>query len=133
MAHQRRSVEVQMSQLQSGEADGSVRIARFNYLDESIPHSLFRNGNVSLTRNPDGTDAGMVGYVEAAREMEVPGVGLQRCLRRCLRIAFHGQEEGRGRCKHRYKNGSSGTDFSSFALSVFLTDYRDYVPSAHPV
>lgn len=60
-----------MSQQQPREPGGSARIARFNYLAASIPHSLYRNGNVSLTRNPDGTDAGMEGYEEDARDMEV--------------------------------------------------------------
>lgn len=45
--------------------------ARFNYLAPSVPHSLYRNGNVSLTRNPDGTDAGMAGYEEDAWEKRV--------------------------------------------------------------
>ena len=59
-------------------------------------------------------------------------------MQRCLRIAFHGQEVGRGRCEHWYKKGSSGTDFSSFALSVFLTTRlrsvspRTSVPRASP-
>ena len=52
-------------------AHSEARIARFNYLAESIPHSLYRNGNVSLTRRPDGTDAGMEGYIEDARQMTV--------------------------------------------------------------
>lgn len=60
-----------MAQAQPSGADAKVRVARFNYLAESIPHSLYRNGNVSLRRNPDGTDAGMVGYLEDARQMEV--------------------------------------------------------------
>ncbi len=60
-----------MSQPTGAEANEAVRIARFNYLADSIPHSLYRNGNVSLTRNPDGTDAGMQGYEEDARQMEV--------------------------------------------------------------
>ena len=47
---------------------GEQRVARFNYLASSVPHSLYRNGNVSLTRNPDGTDARMDGYVEDAHE-----------------------------------------------------------------
>ncbi len=60
-----------MSQVRQAGAGGELRVARFNYLAGSIPHSLYRNGNVSLTRNPDGTDAGMVGYEEDARDMQV--------------------------------------------------------------
>lgn len=60
-----------MSQQNPKEPNTSTRIARFNYLDGSIPHSLYRNGNVSLTRNPDGTDAGMEGYVEQSWDMQV--------------------------------------------------------------
>ena len=60
-----------MSQHPTPEAGSTARIARFNYLAGSIPHSLYRNGNVSLTRNPDGTDANMIGYEEDPRDMEV--------------------------------------------------------------
>ena len=60
-----------MSEQQIRKSENGARIARFNYLAGSIPHSLYRNGNVSLTRNPDGTDAEMVGYVGDAWEKEV--------------------------------------------------------------
>lgn len=53
------------------EPKNDARIARFNYLDASIPHSLYRNGRVFLRRKPDGTDAGIEGYVEDARALEV--------------------------------------------------------------
>ncbi len=41
----------------------------FHYLDASVPSSLFRNGNVSLRRAPDGTDSDVVGYVPDARRV----------------------------------------------------------------
>jgi len=60
-----------MSQQNLEEPNATSRVARFNYLASSIPHSLYRNGNVSLTRNPDGTDAGMEGYEEEAWNKQV--------------------------------------------------------------
>ena len=75
-----------MSHARQARANGEVRIARFNYLAESIPHSLYRNGNVSLTRNPDGTDAGMIGYQEDARDMEVRDARIEEAGARGLHI-----------------------------------------------
>ncbi|MEO1228735.1 MAG: CmcJ/NvfI family oxidoreductase [Myxococcota bacterium] len=37
------------------------RIARFNYLAAEVQSSLFRNGQVGLTRNPDGSDSDLHG------------------------------------------------------------------------
>ncbi len=43
----------------------------FNYIDASVPPSLFRNGRVSLRRAPDGNDSQLDGYIPDAREMNV--------------------------------------------------------------
>ena len=74
------------------------RSARFNYLADSIPHSLYRNGNVSLTRRPDGTDAGMEGYIEDARQMQVADARLDPGGARGLNV--NGFELFRNPLKH---------------------------------
>ncbi|MEL6187633.1 MAG: hypothetical protein AAFU79_23685, partial [Myxococcota bacterium] len=43
----------------------------FNYIDASVPHSLHRNGRVSLHRAPDGDDSELKGYIPDAHEMDV--------------------------------------------------------------
>ena len=43
----------------------------FNYIDASVPHSLLRNGRVSLHRAPDGNDSELHGYIPDAHEMDV--------------------------------------------------------------
>ena len=47
------------------------RVAAFNYLASSIPPSLYRNGNVYLSRKPDGTDDDIIGYKEDSRATAV--------------------------------------------------------------
>ena len=59
-----------MRQQKPQEAEGNVRIAQFNYLADSVPHSLYRNGNVSLTRNPDAV-ANPLSDAAAARVEDV--------------------------------------------------------------
>lgn len=43
----------------------------FNYLDPSVPHSLYRNGRVLTRRDRDGSDSGMIGLDLAKQELEV--------------------------------------------------------------
>jgi hypothetical protein len=43
----------------------------FNYIDASVPSSLYRNGRVSLRRAPDGNDSALEGYVPDAKELDV--------------------------------------------------------------
>ncbi|MEO0322767.1 MAG: CmcJ/NvfI family oxidoreductase [Myxococcota bacterium] len=50
---------------------GPITEPVFNYIDRSVPHSLFRNGRVSLTRAPDGNDSELQGYIADAHEMRV--------------------------------------------------------------
>ena len=64
----------------------SERRAAFNYLDHSIPPSLFRNGRVYLRRNPDGTDGDIVGYEEDAQETVVHDARTVEAGRRGLHV-----------------------------------------------
>ena len=43
----------------------------FNYLDQGVPSSLFRNGEVLTKRDKDGSDAGSVGVNIAPRTLDV--------------------------------------------------------------
>ena len=47
------------------------RVGWFNYLDPSVRHSLYRNGEVLTRRDPDGSDAGTDGVVLEERKMTV--------------------------------------------------------------
>ena len=43
----------------------------FNYIDPSVPPSLYRNGRVCLHRGPDGNDSELQGYVPDAQPLDV--------------------------------------------------------------
>jgi hypothetical protein len=68
----------------------------FNYLDKSVPRSLYRNGRVSLRRAPDGDDTRLEGYVADARRMHVRDA---RALEGDARPRLH--REGFERVDHR--------------------------------
>ena len=53
------------------EHSASGRHPVFNYIDASLPHSLYRNGRVSLRRAPDGNDSKLEGYIADPKEMSV--------------------------------------------------------------
>ena len=59
------------------EEGNSVRTGSFQYLKDSVAHSLYRNGMVLARRDKDGSDAGKEGIDLEARSMEV------RDARRC--------------------------------------------------
>ncbi len=44
---------------------------RFNYLEASVRHSLYRNGRVLTHRDADGSDSGLEGVVLEGREMTI--------------------------------------------------------------
>jgi hypothetical protein len=50
-------------------AEGSL--GRLNYLDASVPGSLYRNGMMLTRRNADGTDGGIEGVIFDERQMTV--------------------------------------------------------------
>ncbi|MEO0425778.1 MAG: CmcJ/NvfI family oxidoreductase [Pseudomonadota bacterium] len=50
---------------------GPIAKPVFNYIDGSVPSSLYRNGRVSLHRAPDGNDSALEGYVPDAQELHV--------------------------------------------------------------
>ena len=43
----------------------------FNYIDASVPSSLYRNGRVYLHRGPDGNDSQLEGYIPDAQQITV--------------------------------------------------------------
>lgn len=47
------------------------RTGSFNYLDQSVRHSLYRNGEVLTRRDRDGSDTGTEGLFREKREMTV--------------------------------------------------------------
>ncbi len=47
------------------------RVGWFNYLDPSVRHSLYRNGEVLTRRDPDGSDTGTEGVLLEQRKMTV--------------------------------------------------------------
>ncbi len=49
----------------------STTLGRLNYLDSSLQSSLYRNGQVLLRRDADGSDSGMQGVVFDERQMPV--------------------------------------------------------------
>ncbi len=57
----------------SWDKERSTPISRpvFNYIDGAVPHSLYRNGRVSLHRAPDGNDSALEGYIPDAQERDV--------------------------------------------------------------
>lgn len=51
--------------------EGPGTTGPFNYLDQSVEHSLYRNGKVLTRRDRDGSDAGTEGMLTDKREMAV--------------------------------------------------------------
>ena len=54
------------------------KLGSFHYLDKTVKHSLYRNGEVLTRRDPDGSDAGTEGMHLHEHEMVVQDA---RCLR----------------------------------------------------
>jgi hypothetical protein len=89
----------------------------FNYIDASIPNTLFRNGRVSLRRAADGNDSELSGYVPDAREMTVRDArALDDDARRCL--------HHRGFARFDHPLADPGLDFLSHEAVV-----RRYYPA----
>jgi len=63
----------------------------FNYLDETVSPSLYRNGKVLTRRDPDGSDGGMQGVNLGEREMMVTNARLMSGASRRT-IKSHGFE-----------------------------------------
>ena len=53
------------------ERSGAAKKPVFNYIDPSVPSSLYRNGRVCLHRGPDGNDSGLEGYIPDAQQLDV--------------------------------------------------------------
>ncbi len=60
----------------------TARVGVFNYLDRSVRHSLYRNGEVLTRRDRDGCDAGTQGVSLEERKMTILNA---RCLNRVER------------------------------------------------
>ena len=60
----------------------SARVGVFNYLDRSVRHSLYRNGEVLTRRDRDGCDAGTQGVSLEEQKMTILNA---RCLNRVER------------------------------------------------
>jgi len=72
-------------------ADTPGTLGSFNYLADSVTHSLYRNGKVLTRRDHDGSDAGTEGVVLEKREMSVANARLlDQAAQRTL--ATHGFE-----------------------------------------
>jgi len=46
-------------------------VGRLNYLDSSVPSSLYRNGKLRLRRNADGSDSALEGVIFDERQVTV--------------------------------------------------------------
>jgi hypothetical protein len=60
-----------MTQSATPVTDREASSGRLNYLDSSIPSSLYRNGKMLLRRNADGSDSELEGVVFDARQVTV--------------------------------------------------------------
>src|SRR5262249_47378937 len=60
-----------MTQSAAPATDREASVGRLNYLDSSIPSSLYRNGKMLLRRNADGSDSALEGVVFAERQVTV--------------------------------------------------------------
>lgn len=60
-----------MTQSATPATDREASSGRLNYLDSSIPSSLYRNGKMLLRRNADGSDSELEGVVFDARQVTV--------------------------------------------------------------
>ena len=71
--------------------EDGAKTGAFNYLDQSVRHSLYRNGEVLTRRDRDGSDDGDVGVVLEKREMMVHDARLLNPGERCT-VAANGFE-----------------------------------------
>ena len=60
-----------MTQSAAPATDREASVGRLNYLDSSVPSSLYRNGTMLLRRNADGSDSELEGVVFAERQVTV--------------------------------------------------------------
>lgn len=60
-----------MTQSAAPATDREASLGRLNYLDSSVPSSLYRNGKMLLRRNADGSDSEMQGVVYDERQVAV--------------------------------------------------------------
>ena len=60
-----------MTQSATPATDREASVGRLNYLDSSVPSSLYRNGKMLLRRNADGSDSELEGVVFAERQVTV--------------------------------------------------------------
>jgi hypothetical protein len=60
-----------MTQSAAPATDREASMGRLNYLDSSLPSSLYRNGKMLLRRNADGSDSELEGVVYAERQVTV--------------------------------------------------------------
>jgi hypothetical protein len=60
-----------MTQSAAPAIDREASIGRLNYLDSSVPSSLYRNGRMLLRRNADGSDSAWEGIVYDERQVTV--------------------------------------------------------------
>ena len=60
-----------MTQPAAPATDRETSVGRLNYLDSSVPSSLYRNGKMLLRRNADGSDSELEGVVFDERQVTV--------------------------------------------------------------
>ena len=60
-----------MTQSAAPATDREASMGQLNYLDSSVPSSLYRNGKMLLRRNADGSDSELEGVVFDARQVTV--------------------------------------------------------------
>lgn len=60
-----------MTQSAAPATDREASMGRLNYLDSSVPSSLYRNGKMFLRRNADGSDSELEGVVFDERQVTV--------------------------------------------------------------
>src|SRR2546428_13054670 len=60
-----------MTQSAAPATDCEASVGRLNYLDSSVPSSLYRNGKMLLRRNADGSDSELEGVVFDERQVTV--------------------------------------------------------------
>jgi len=60
-----------MTQSAAPATDREASVGRLNYLDSSVPSSLYRNGKMLLRRNADGSDSELEGVVFDERQVTV--------------------------------------------------------------
>jgi hypothetical protein len=60
-----------MTQPVAPATDRAASVGRLNYLDSSVPSSLYRNGKMRLRRNADGSDSELEGVVFDERQVIV--------------------------------------------------------------